>query len=75
MNDFIIFSNREKDATELLMLSQNIKLLSEILRVEKGNLTNEEYLKAEKSIQDFISSSAYKFGAILKNIERIQNKN
>lgn len=75
MNDFIIFSNREKDAYELLALSQNIKLLSEILRVEKGNLTNEEYLKAEKSIKDFISSSAYKFGTILKNIERIQNKN
>ena len=75
MNNFIIFSNREKEATELLMLSQNIKLLSEILRVKKGNLTNEEYLKAEKSIQDFISSSAYKFGVILKNIERIQNKN
>ena len=72
MNDFIIFSNREKDAGELLMLSQNIKLLSEILRVEKGNLTNEEYLKAEKSIKDFITYSASKFGAILKNIERIQ---
>lgn len=72
MNDFIIFSNREKDASELLMLSQNIKLLSEILRVEKGNFTNEEYLKAEKSIKDFIPSSASKFSAILKNIERIQ---
>ena len=72
MNDFIIFSNREKDAGELLMLSQNIKLLSEILRVEKGNLTNEEYLKAEKSIKDFITDSVSKFGAILKNIERIQ---
>ena len=72
MNDFIIFSNREKDAVELLALSQNIKLLSEILRVEKGNLTNEEYLKAEKSIKDFIIDSASKFGAILKNIERIQ---
>jgi hypothetical protein len=72
MNDFIIFSNREKDAGELLVLSQNIKLLSEILRVEKGNLTNEEYLKAEKSIKDFIADSVSKFGAILKNIERIQ---
>lgn len=64
MNSFIVFADRNKQASELRSLAQYLSLLGDIIQVENGKIDNEKYIIAESEIKELISSS----NALLESI-------
>lgn len=57
MNSFIVFADRNKQASELRSLAQYLSLLGDIIQVENGRIDNDKYMVAESEIKELVSSS------------------
>jgi hypothetical protein len=67
MNSFIVFDDRNKQASDLRSLAQYLSLLGDIIQVENGRIDNDKYMVAESEIKELV----YSANELLK---RITNK-
>lgn len=57
MNSFIVFADRNKQASDLRSLAQYLSLLGDIIQVENWRIDNDKYIIAESEIKELISSA------------------
>ena len=58
MNDFMIFADRDHQASELDVVSQYVRVIADYIRVENKKIDNNDYLRAEEKIKELISTAS-----------------
>lgn len=74
MNSFIVFADRNKQASELRSLAQYLSLLGDIIQVENGRIDNDKYMVAESEIKELVSSSSALLASITNKLTKEECK-
>lgn len=74
MNSFIVFADRNKQASELRSLAQYLSLLGDAIQVENGRIDNDKYVVAESEIKELVSSSSALLASITDKLTKEECK-
>lgn len=70
-NEFIVYCNRDRVATDIESLSAQLKTLSVIIRPNNNHISNEEFLSVDGEISDLINNTSI---AINKIVDKIKSE-
>lgn len=71
-NEFIVYCNRDRVATDIESLSAQLKTLSVIIRSNNNHISNEEFLAVDGDISDFITNTTMAVNNIANKIQSMR---
>lgn len=71
-NEFIIYRNRDRVATDIESLSVQLKILSAIIESNNNHISNEEFLLVDGEIGDLISNTHKAVNEIVSKIKSMR---
>lgn len=71
-NDFIVYRNRDRVATDIASLAVQLKTLSVIIESNNNHISNEEFLSVDGEISDLITNTAVAVNNIVNKIKSMR---